>query len=360
MSTSCDQKMKDGACENISCITNTTSAINTVSNDINNMSISNNNITSTDAADSISVCANCGKEGTNINNVCNKCKMVRYCNAACKKKHRHKHKKDCEEHLRLAAEKRNEELRLAAEKHDEELFKQPPSNEDCPICFLRIPTLDTGSKYQSCCGKEICSGCLYAVGKIDKEEKCPFCRTPIHTSEEELNKRREKCVEAGDTHAMYNLGCHYREGTPGLPQDYTKALELFHRAAKLGSTEAHCSIGYFYNNGQGVEVDMKKARHYYELAAMGGNEMARANLGLMEAEAGNMDRALKHYMIAVKGGFALSLEEIQDLYSNGYATKEDYKKALQSYQEYLDEIKSRQRDEAAAAHERFRYHGRYY
>ena len=45
-------------------------------------------------------------------------KSVKYCNAACKKKHRHKHKKDCEEHLRLAAEH-------AAKLHDEVLFKQP-------------------------------------------------------------------------------------------------------------------------------------------------------------------------------------------------------------------------------------------
>ena len=25
---------------------------------------------------------------------------------------------------------------------DEELFKQPPPKEDCPICFLRLPTLE--------------------------------------------------------------------------------------------------------------------------------------------------------------------------------------------------------------------------
>ena len=35
----------------------------------------------------ISICANCGKEGTNLN-ICNKCKTARYCNASCKKKHR--------------------------------------------------------------------------------------------------------------------------------------------------------------------------------------------------------------------------------------------------------------------------------
>ena len=43
----------------------------------------------------VSACANCGKEGSNLN-ICNKCKEATYCNAACKKKHRSKHKKQCE------------------------------------------------------------------------------------------------------------------------------------------------------------------------------------------------------------------------------------------------------------------------
>jgi len=86
----------------------------------------------------VSVCANCGKEGDDVNNVCNKCKQVRYCNAVCKKVHKKKHKKDCEELIRLATEKHDEELKIAAELYDEKLFKQPPVEEDCPICFLRI------------------------------------------------------------------------------------------------------------------------------------------------------------------------------------------------------------------------------
>ena len=49
----------------------------------------------------LSVCASCGKEGSSDNmNTCNKCKQVKYCNAACKKKHRSKHKKQCEEYVR--------------------------------------------------------------------------------------------------------------------------------------------------------------------------------------------------------------------------------------------------------------------
>ena len=46
-----------------------------------------------DDPDMVTVCANCGKEGTNLN-ICNKCKATTYCNASCKKKHRSKHKQD--------------------------------------------------------------------------------------------------------------------------------------------------------------------------------------------------------------------------------------------------------------------------
>jgi len=306
----------------------------------------------------VSVCANCGKEGDNVNNICNKCKQVKYCNAACKKKHRHKHKKDCEEHIRLADER-------AAELHDIELFKQPPpAEDDCPICFVRLPSLETGSTYQTCCGKVICCGCDYAPvydnqgNKVDndKQNECPFCRIVAPKSENEMVKRTMKRAEINDPRAIHNLGNYYRNRSYGLTQDYRKALELWHRSADLGFTEAYVSIGYAYNDGEGVKRDKKKAKHYYELAALKGNEVARANLGCVERDAGNIDRALKHYMIAVRSGNNDSLEAIQELYSKGYATKEDYAKALRSYQEYLSEIKSSQRDRAAAFSEANRYY----
>jgi len=308
----------------------------------------------------ISVCANCGKEGDNVNNICNKCKMVKYCNASCKKKHRHKHKKECEEHQRLATEKHNEELRIAAEKHDEELFKQPPPEDDCPICFIRLP-LGTGMTYMSCCGKRICSGCIYAPvydhkGNEVDNEKCPFCRIPTPYTNEEAMERKKKRIEMNDPIAMTNLGNYYRDGRNGFPQDYDKALELWHRAGELGYAGAYSAIGYAYHFGKGAEHDMKRAMHYYELAAIGGNEVARNNLGTWEKREGIKERALKHYMIAVRDGYANSLDTIKRMYTNGHATKEDYMKALQLYQTYLGEIKSDQRDKAAAADEDCRYY----
>ena len=63
--------------------------------------------------------------------------------------------------------------------------------------------------YQSCCGKTICLGCIYAVKEITKPGKlplCPFCRTPNpRTSREAMEslmkrvkmKIRMQCVRLG-------------------------------------------------------------------------------------------------------------------------------------------------------------------
>ena len=131
---------------------------------------------------------------------------------------------------------------------------------------------------------------------------------------------------------------------------------MYHRAAELGHTASCHNIGVFYDTGEGVEIDKKKAVHYWELAAIGGCVIARYNLGLREKKAGNIDRAFKHFMIAARGGYAKSLKQIKQLCTNGHVTDEDYTEALQSYQEYLGEIKSKQRDEAAAADDKYHYY----
>ena len=66
-----------------------------------------------------------------------------------------------------------------------------------------------------------------------------------------------------------------------------------------------------------------------------------------------MNRALKHYMIAAESGEPDSLKQIQKLYTNGHATKDDYAQALRVCQAYLVEIKSAQRDAAAARGKRY-------
>ena len=292
--------------------------------------------------DSISTCANCGKGGEGEADIqlktCTACKLVKYCSRECQIAHRPQHKKECK--------------KRAAELHDEVLFKQPPPNEECPICMIRLPSLTSGRTYMSCCGKMICSGCFCANAKMDLDKQlCPFCRTPIPDTvdDEETIKRLMDRMEMNDAQAIYNLGSKYRHGLYGLSRDMAKAIELWHRAGELGCASAYHNIGYSYDSGaDGVKMNMNQAKHYYELAAIQGHTGARHNLGCMEGRGGDMDRALKHYIVAANDGHTESMEAITKLFMLGFVSKGDYTKALKSYQAAVDGIKSDQRDEAAA------------
>lgn len=130
------------------------------------------------------VCANCGKEGDNLKS-CTACKLVKYCNRECQIAHRPQHKKECR--------------KRAVELHDEKLFKQPPSQyEDCPICFLSMPTLHTGSKYYKCCGKHICSGCGHAVSTRDSDGV-------VIKDNQEVIKLIMKSVRFVELHVLFQL-----------------------------------------------------------------------------------------------------------------------------------------------------------
>ena len=265
--------------------------------------------------------------------------MVKYCNAACKKKHRSKHKKACE--------------RRVAELHDEALFKEHPPREDCPICFLPLP-LDPGqTTFQSCCGKYICLGCIYAMREARGRGKiglCAFCREPASNSDEEDIKQIKKLMEADNADAFYNLAGYYEDGD-FLPQDYEKANELWLKAGELGCAEAYHKLGLSYTMGRGVEVDEKKAIHFYELAAIAGGDVhARYNLGYMEEKAGNHHRAYKHCLLSARAGHKLSLDAVKEGFMDGIVTKDEYASTLRAYQQRVDEAKSDDRDKAEAAY----------
>ena len=288
-------------------------------------------------------CAACGKEGDedNMNN-CNKCKAVKYCNAACKKKHKSKHKKPCE--------------RRVATLHDEALFKEPPHREECPICFLPQPLKAQESIFKTCCGKTICCGCNQEM--LDEEKKrgkkgkqltniCAFCRTPEARTDGEENKRLKNLIQSDISDAYYILGSYYERGGNGLPQNYQKANELYLKAAERGCADGYYNIGVAYDVGKGVDVDKGKAKHYWELAAMAGYVDARYNLGMMEGKAGNHLQAYKHFMISARAGDKDSLEIIKRGFIDKNVSKDEYEGTLRAYHARQVEMKSEARDKAA-------------
>jgi TPR repeat protein len=234
---------------------------------------------------------------------------------------------------------------------DKKLFKQPPPNEYCSICHLRLPIALDQSIYMPCCGESLCCGCIYAhsVAAADTEkEKCVFCRSEASSSDAEYIERMKKRVEANDPWAMVDLGSYYRLGKKGLRQDIAKTLELYHKSAKLGNHFAHFRLSVCYHNGDIVEKDTRKAIYHTQLGAMAGNILARCKLGCDEDNAGNMDRAYKHWMISANDGCDSSMKAVQEGYKEGFVTKDDYAKTIRAHGNSIDEMKSDDRDRAAA------------
>jgi len=254
----------------------------------------------------------------------------------CQKAHRKQHKKLCK--------------KRAAELKDKRLYGQGherPEEEFCPICTLPVQ-MPTGmhSCVKPCCMKRVCDGCALATIKRGINDRCPFCRAPRHEGKAEALAMVQIRVDKKDPEAFKFLGDQYHHGELGLEKDASRAVELWTKAAELGSADAYNELGVGYDKGEGVEQDVERGVRFFEKAAMLGHSMARHNLGGHEYIRGNYDRAVRHFLISAKMGYAPSLELIKNLFKEGHATKSQYAEALKGYRDALDEMKSSEREEA--------------
>ena len=305
-------------------------------------------------------CAECGEEGGVSLKACKACMHARYCSAACQRNHWPKHKTACKVR--------------AAELRDEALFKDPPDKEECPICFLPMPTkliccvslppatimsvpvydfamaneemarLDMEG-YYPCCGKSICRGCAHSFCESGNgnDAKCPFCNSDrAGKTEEEQVEEIMKRVEANDATSICLLAGYYYTGIECLQQDQAKAMELYIRAADLGHSKAHYHLGNIYPK----EGDFKKAKFHIEAAAMAGREVARCNLGYVEERYGNVEQAIKHWTIAASAGNYEAIHVLRTQFEQGLLRRESIDSTLTAYNNSCAEMRSEARDAA--------------
>jgi hypothetical protein len=292
------------------------------------MSDENNN-------DTMKCCATCGI--AEVDDVklkdCDGCDLVKYCSDECQENHKSEHEEACK--------------KRAAELRDELLFKQPDGSHlgDCPICSLPMPLDGEKSESMVCCSKMICFGCNIANMRREREGRlqhtCPFCRKSRDRTMKEVRKLQMKRVKANDPTAIFQLGLEqYNKGY------YSRAFEYFTKAAELGNARAHYQLSNMYYDGQGVEKDEGKEIHHLEEAAIGGYPDARYNLGVHENDNGNVERAVKHWIIAAAQGEDDSIKALLDAFKEGHVSKEELAAALRAHKAAVDVTKSPQRDAA--------------
>jgi len=264
---------------------------------------------------------------------CADCDLVKYCSDACQKNHKSQHEEACK--------------KRAAELRDELLFKQPDNSHlgDCPICFLPLPLDLSKSITKNCCSKLICDGCHYAnrmrEAEASLQNKCPFCREPIPSTDEGFDKQMMKRIEANDPVAVRHKGVEQAQRG-----DHNKAFEYFTKASGLGDAEAHFKLSLLYHLGEGVEKDRGKEIYHLEEAAIGGHPYARYDLGYDAEEYGISERAVRHWIISANLGDDNSIKSLMAAYRGGFVSKEDLADALRGHQAAVDATKSPQREAA--------------
>ena len=200
---------------------------------------------------------------------------------------------------------------------------------------------------KSCCCKLICNGCASATTTSILEgllkQTCPFCRHPLATTKAEVDANVMKRFEANDPVALRQMGIRrYNEG------DYGSAFEYLTKAARMGDVDAHFNLSLMYETGTGVEKDLKKQIYHLEEAAIDSHPEARHNLGHIEWNSSNKERAVKHFIIAANLGDDNSVDMLKQGYKEGSVSKEDFAAALRAHQAAVDAMKSPGRDAAAA------------
>ena len=159
-----------------------------------------------------------------------------------------------------------------------------------------------------------------------------------------MNDGLNKLVENDNPHVVKYVGNAYLAGKDGYPKDVEKGVNLLIKAGELGIDSAYTHLALLYAEGKLVPVDMKKVKHYNELAAKMGNVYARHLLGIIEEKHGDPERAFKHFIIAAKAGYELSLHSVRAAFTNGAITNEQYSEALEGYEKSKDEMKSDYRE----------------
>jgi len=245
---------------------------------------------------------------------------------------------------RIAAE--HEAARVRREANPEREPTSARFGGRCPIC-LEEWDVNVPGKFRTCCCRRACKSCSDRIGiqpcplcrvpcpttnaealaqiRRHVENEVPEAishlglayrdgRLGLVKSDKKAAKIWKRAVELGEVDAMVFLGEMYEFGT-GVKLDKKKAERLYRAAADRGDADAQSSLahllnsekkieetfryfalaadqgytdgetnlGICYRDGEGTEVDLSKARYWFERAAAKGYQKAIDELARLDA-----------------------------------------------------------------------------
>ena len=104
--------------------------------------------------------------------------------------------------------------------------------------------------------------------------------------------------------------------------DYQKAVQLYQKACDGGEARGCFSLGFLYQNGQGVKQDYQKAAELYQKACDGGHAVGCSILGVLytggQGVRQNFSTAKQYYGKACDLGLQSGCDGYRTLNEKGY------------------------------------------
>ena len=143
-----------------------------------------------------------------------------------------------------------------------------------------------------------------------------------------------KAAKQGNIDAQGSLGYMYCEGL-GVKQDYNRALKLLTQSAARGNIESQCTLGTMYFKGLGVKQDYNKAEDFFSKAAAKNNATAQCTLGYMYLNSlgvrQNYAKAFDFLSRAATQNYPQAYSGLAYMYLNGLRVPKDVRKAIELF-----------------------------
>lgn len=125
----------------------------------------------------------------------------------------------------------------------------------------------------------------------------------------------------------FNIGLLYDNR-----KDYGKSFEYFKLSAKHGYAPAQNRLGFAYENGRGIPIDLKEMLRWYTLSATNGFYMGQYSLGRCyycgTGVDQNFDEARKWFLLAADQGFIDAYKMLKIIYMRGFDVERNVLEAI--------------------------------
>lgn len=145
----------------------------------------------------------------------------------------------------------------------------------------------------------------------------------------------EQRARQGDASAQLELGNHFLSTAGGGQVD--KAIEWFRKSAAQGNRESMNQLGYVYQYGVGVPVDVDEALSWYRKSADLGFVLAEFNMGIVLQGQEKYREAATWYRKAADQGDAPAQHNLGVMYNHGMGVGKDLYKACELYRKSAEQ-----------------------